>query len=98
MLYKETNMHRYRFRVGGLCQGVGFRWTAAHCARKFGLCGWVKNMDDGSVRLEAQGSMKDISEFIDYLRSMLKTRGLDLQIDSMDEIPLEECSGFNILY
>ncbi len=91
-------MHRYRFRVGGICQGVGFRWTAVHCARKYGLCGWVKNMDDGSVRLEVQGSIQEISDFLDYLRQTLKSRGLDLDIEKMDEIPLEECSAFNILY
>ncbi len=91
-------MHRYRFNIGGLCQGVGFRWTAVHCARKYDLCGWVKNMDDGSVRLEVQGTLQNISEFIDYLRSTLENRGLGLEIKEMTEIPLEQCSGFNILY
>ncbi len=91
-------MHRFRFTIGGLCQGVGFRWTAQHCARKHGLCGWAKNMDDGTVRLEAQGSLQDISEFLDYLKSTLQNRGLSLEIDDMVEVPVEDCSDFNILY
>ncbi len=91
-------MKRFRFKVVGQCQGVGFRWTAVNCARKYGLCGWVKNMDDGSVRLEAQGSTKDISQFLDDLRQTLNRRCIDLEIENVEEIPVEEASNFNILY
>ncbi len=91
-------MVRYRFVFGGRCQGVGFRWTSSHCARKYNLCGWVKNMADGSVTLEAQGSQEDIFDFLDNLRTTLEQRGLDLVIISMEEIPVEDTSSFNILY
>ncbi|MBI4511664.1 MAG: acylphosphatase [Deltaproteobacteria bacterium] len=50
-------MERARFRavVTGRVQGVSFRaWTAQE-AHRLGLSGWVRNLPDGSVELEAEG-------------------------------------------
>ncbi len=48
----------------GYVQGVGFRWKAKHTAYRFGLSGWVRNLDDGSVEMEAEGSERDIADLI----------------------------------
>ena len=48
----------------GYVQGVGFRWTAKYTARRLGLSGWVRNLDDGSVEMEAEGTERDIEELI----------------------------------
>lgn len=48
----------------GYVQGVGFRWTASRNARRLGVSGWVRNLDDGSVEMEAEGTERDIEDLI----------------------------------
>ncbi len=54
-------------------------------------------MDDGTVKLEAQGTQDEIFGFIDALRETLESRAISLEIQSMDEIPVEKDSGFSII-
>jgi acylphosphatase len=62
-----TGPRAFRARVTGRVQGVGFRWSAVREARRLGLRGWVRNADDGSVELEAEGSARSLEEFLAWL-------------------------------
>ncbi len=48
---------------------MGFRYTAMYLARKLYLTGWVKNLHDGSVLLEAQGGTAQLRKFLIQLKS-----------------------------
>ncbi len=52
----------------GTVQGVGFRWTTQSLARKVGVTGWVRNMDDGTVQAEMQGAGHDICRVLCAMR------------------------------
>ena len=41
--------------VYGRVQGVGFRYTTQYEAKRLGLTGYAKNLDDGSVEVVACG-------------------------------------------
>ena len=43
------------FRVTGVVQGVGFRFTVERIASELKLTGWVKNLPNGKVELIAEG-------------------------------------------
>ncbi|HEY6117300.1 MAG TPA: acylphosphatase [Candidatus Dormibacteraeota bacterium] len=49
-------MERLHAVVRGDVQGVGFRYFVQRRAHQFGLSGWVRNNDDGTVELVAEGS------------------------------------------
>jgi acylphosphatase len=63
----EKKLH-YRIFVRGYVQGVGFRWSTARQARSLGINGFVRNMPDGSVYIEAEGSEDNLKEFIDWCK------------------------------
>jgi acylphosphatase len=60
---------RWCVRFFGQVQHVGFRYTALYFARKAYLTGWVKNLSDGSVLLEAQGGTAQLRKFLIQLKS-----------------------------
>ena len=57
-------MNRYYIVVEGRVQDVGFRFFCSMTAKPLDLTGWVRNMDNGMVELEVQGSDESIEKFI----------------------------------
>ena len=58
----------FKILVRGHVQGVGFRWSAAREAQKRGITGLVKNLSDGSVYLEAEGSLNQLQAFVEWCK------------------------------
>ena len=88
---QQTHIH---FR--GMVQGVGFRYTAQSYARQLNVCGWVKNLPDGSVEVIAQGGQNDIEELCKALKSHFG--GYIRDIDQTLEDAFEEFSSFQIRF
>ena len=53
---------RWRLNVRGQVQGVGYRAGCLKRANELGLSGWVRNLADGSVEVEAEGVPLMLSE------------------------------------
>ena len=53
--------------VSGQVQGVRYRDYAQVSANELGLCGWVKNLNDGTVAVCAQGLPDTLKEYVEYL-------------------------------
>ncbi len=85
-------MKRIHAKVKGRVQGVFYRASTKDKAKSLGLTGWVMNMPDGSVELEAQGSDKKIEELISWLYegppysvvTNVETREIPLKEDETD--------------
>ncbi len=54
--------------VSGIVQGVFFRDHARRWAEEMGLCGWVRNLQDGRVEAAAEGPEENIQAFLARLR------------------------------
>jgi acylphosphatase len=64
----DAGPRAFRARVTGRVQGVGFRWSAVREARLLGVRGRVRNADDGSVEVEAEGAPAALERFLAWLR------------------------------
>ena len=78
----------YKIRITGQVQGVGFRWRAAHEAWKTGITGFVKNMSDGSVYIEAEGFSDQLNSFVAWCR---KGPGIGF----VDNVEVDSCPPQN---
>jgi DNA ligase D-like protein (predicted 3'-phosphoesterase) len=57
-----------RVEVSGRVQAVGFREATVRRAHELGVLGWVRNDDDGAVRVHAEGEDKAVEELLSFLR------------------------------
>jgi DNA ligase D-like protein (predicted 3'-phosphoesterase) len=58
-----------RATLRGGVQGVGFREAAVRRARELGVAGWVRNAEDGSVLVHAEGPESAVGELVSFLES-----------------------------
>lgn len=49
-------------------QGINFRWNARKQAEKLKITGYVKNLPDGSVLLEAEGEPAGLAELVKWCK------------------------------
>jgi acylphosphatase len=71
---------RFRAVIRGRVQGVGFRACTQEVARRLGLGGWVRNLPDGAVEVEAEGDEAALHELENFLRQgprMARVAGAD---------------------
>ncbi|HCC70408.1 MAG TPA: acylphosphatase [Bacteroidales bacterium] len=87
---------RYAIRVTGRVQGVGFRYSAYRRAQDTGITGYVKNLPDGSVQIEAEGSKDQLDTFVEWCR---KGPGLSyVESVIVDPFPPARYKEFRIYY
>lgn len=77
----------------GRVQGVGFRYRAEYAAENYGVTGWVRNLYDGSVEMEAEGTERSIDDMIIAIE---KGTYIEIQDMSVKTIPVEGSSFFEV--
>jgi len=65
----QTGDIRLSVRVYGVVQGVGFRFWTMGKADELALKGVVRNLDDGSVSIVAEGPEEQVQQLLEWLRS-----------------------------
>jgi acylphosphatase len=58
------DIHHENVLFSGHVQGVGFRYTTLQVAKEFEVAGYVCNLMDGRVQLEAEGRREEVSAFV----------------------------------
>lgn len=72
-----NEIKHYDIQVLGKVQGVFFRATTKEVAAELGINGWVKNEEDGSVKIQAEGTDDQLSEFLKYCKEGSKNALVD---------------------
>src|SRR3990172_8067569 len=89
---------RVHIVVEGLVQGVGFRWFVYHCAETLGINGWVRNMYNGNVEIEAEADRSLLEELIKEVKVGPRSAHItNLRIEWISSSPDNNKGGRNLL-
>jgi acylphosphatase len=81
--------------VRGDVQGVGFRYFVQRRARDLGLQGWVRNNDDGTVELVAEGDRPRLEELERAVKEGPRAARVD-RVDAQWSAGTGELGGFGL--
>jgi acylphosphatase len=94
MNFKMEKKLLYKIHVKGRVQGVGFRRNAVNEARYRGIKGFVKNLSDGSVYIEAEGSQEQLNTYVEWCK---KGPGFGfVESVNVDACPPVNYTGFRV--
>jgi acylphosphatase len=83
--------------VHGLVQGVAFRASTLHQARRLGLRGWVRNCSDGTVEILAEGEPASVQRLVDWCQHGPPGARVT-QVEVHWEEPVGDLTPFEIRY
>lgn len=86
-------LSRKHYIFKGSVQGVGFRYRAYHAAGMYGVNGFVRNLPDGSVELEAEGDERNIIEMVKHI---LDGHFIDADEIEVWDIPIRGSHSFEV--
>lgn len=89
-------MNRITVHFRGHVQGVGFRYSVCQIAKPINVTGYVKNLEDQSVELIAEGPKDALSQLVDQIRKQLANHIREHTIE--DSPATGEFGTFNIAY
>lgn len=87
-------VHHETVFFSGRVQGVGFRYTTLQIAREFEVAGFVRNLVDGRVQLEAEGRRPEIDAFVAAIEERM--HGYVRRVERSSEAREPLFSGFAI--
>ena len=94
-LNHTSEAHRRTCYFSGRVQGVGFRYFIEAAASRENIHGWVRNLPDGRVEIEAEGDAEAMERFERHVRhGPPGARVAQVEID--DAVPTGRDTGFNI--
>ena len=74
-----------RLAIRGVVQGVGFRDSMVHEAKRLGVTGWVCNRRDGSVEAVVQGNAGQVEAISAWARRGPRSA----RVDGVEVLPAE---------
>lgn len=79
-IFVPSNEVRKKVRFAGKVQNVGFRLELFRIAERLKLCGWVRNVEDGSVEAELQGEESKVDFLISTMQDLKRANVTELTV------------------
>jgi acylphosphatase len=89
-----TEVHHATVFFTGRVQGVGFRYQALQVAKGFEVSGYVMNLPDGRVQLEAEGAAAEVKDFIVAVQERME--GYVRKVEQTETQRAAQFQGFSI--
>lgn len=89
-----TDVHHEKVFFTGHVQGVGFRYSVLQVAKEFEVAGYVSNLADGRVQLEAEGVPAEVTNFVEAVQE--KMHGYIRKVERAGGRRPAQFSGFTI--
>ena len=89
-----SDVHHESVFFSGRVQGVGFRYATLQVAREFEVSGFVCNLPDGRVQLEAEGRAAEVAAFVTAVEERM--HGYIRKTERSARLRPAEFSGFGI--
>jgi acylphosphatase len=89
-----SDVHHETVYFTGHVQGVGFRYSVFQVAKEFDVAGFVSNLADGRVQLEAEGAAADVAAFLDAVQE--KMHGYIRKVERSSRQRAAQFNGFTI--
>ena len=90
----DDKVFHLRCHFTGRVQGVGVRYATLQVAKGFEVTGYVKNLIDGRVELEAEGVESECREFLVAVQEELE--GYIRGVETVEQIAAKRFSQFVI--
>lgn len=89
-----SGVHHATVYFSGRVQGVGFRYQTLQVAKEFEVSGWVMNLPDGRVQLEAEGPASEVKDFIAAVQERME--GHIRKVEQTADTRIPQYKGFMI--
>jgi acylphosphatase len=86
----------YQYWISGRVQGVYFRAFTESIARRLGICGWVRNLQDARVEVLACGEPAALEAFEASLHQGPPRAKVD-QVEKKEAFNVDCPNGFRII-
>ena len=95
---KQNTIKRANIVVEGLVQGVSFRAYTRRKAQSIGVVGYVRNLPDGNVEVDIEGTELQIYQLIKWLRKEGSPASVvsDIKVEWINE--LKNYKNFRIAF
>ena len=89
-----NEVHHVTAYFTGRVQGVGFRYQTLQVAKEFDVSGFVMNLVDGRVHLEAEGDANEVRGFVTALQERME--GHIRKVEQAEAMRPPQFQGFAI--